>query len=87
MFENGVLRRIFERKRNEVTGGWKKLHTEQFHTFYFADDQAKIPDNENTIQRALRELNKIILGYNFEISIQKTKKKWHFVVNGQQDRH
>jgi hypothetical protein len=24
VFENGVLRRIFEPKRDEVTGGWRK---------------------------------------------------------------
>jgi len=39
----------------------------------FADDQVIISDNENTLQRALHELNKIILDYNSEISIQKTK--------------
>jgi hypothetical protein len=26
MFENRVLRRIFGPKRDEVTGGWRKLH-------------------------------------------------------------
>jgi hypothetical protein len=26
VFENRVLRRIFESKRDEVTGGWRKLH-------------------------------------------------------------
>jgi hypothetical protein len=26
MFENRVLRRIFEAKRDEVTGEWRKLH-------------------------------------------------------------
>jgi hypothetical protein len=26
MPENGLLRRIFGPKRNEVTGGWRKLH-------------------------------------------------------------
>jgi hypothetical protein len=26
MFENRMLRRIFEPKRNEMTGKWKKLH-------------------------------------------------------------
>jgi hypothetical protein len=41
-----------------------------------------ISDNEDTLQRALHELNKIILDYNFEISIHKTKQKWHSVVNG-----
>jgi hypothetical protein len=31
MFENKVLRRIFGLKREEVTGGWKKLHNEKLH--------------------------------------------------------
>jgi hypothetical protein len=26
VFETKVLRRIFRPKRNEVTGGWRKLH-------------------------------------------------------------
>jgi hypothetical protein len=29
VFENRVLRRIFGPKRDEVTGGWRKLHSEQ----------------------------------------------------------
>jgi hypothetical protein len=29
VFENGVLRRIFGLKRDEVTGGWRKLHNEE----------------------------------------------------------
>jgi hypothetical protein len=29
-----VLRRIFGPKRDVVTGGWKKLHTEQLHDLY-----------------------------------------------------
>jgi hypothetical protein len=34
VFENKVLRRIFESKRNEVTGGWRKLHNEELHNLY-----------------------------------------------------
>jgi hypothetical protein len=34
MFENRVLRRIFGPKRDEVTGGWRKLHNEELHKFY-----------------------------------------------------
>jgi hypothetical protein len=30
-FENRVLRRIFGPKRDEVTGGWRKLHNEELH--------------------------------------------------------
>jgi hypothetical protein len=33
-FENRVLRRIFRPKRDEVTGGWRKLHNEELHNLY-----------------------------------------------------
>jgi hypothetical protein len=29
-----VLRRIFRPKRKEVTGGWKRLHSEELHNLY-----------------------------------------------------
>jgi hypothetical protein len=32
--ENGVLRRIFGAKRDEVTGEWRKLHNEELHILY-----------------------------------------------------
>jgi hypothetical protein len=28
------LRRIFGQKRDDVTGGWRKLHSEEFHNLY-----------------------------------------------------
>jgi hypothetical protein len=34
VFENRALRRIFGPKRDEVTGGWRKLHNEELHGFY-----------------------------------------------------
>jgi hypothetical protein len=34
MFEDRVLRRIFGRKRDGVTGGWRKLHNEELHNLY-----------------------------------------------------
>jgi hypothetical protein len=34
MFENRVLRRIFDPKRDEVTGEWRKLHTEVLRDLY-----------------------------------------------------
>jgi hypothetical protein len=34
VFENRVLRRICGSKRNEVTGGWRKLHNEELHKLY-----------------------------------------------------
>jgi hypothetical protein len=34
VFENRVLRRIFGRKRDGVTGGLRKLHKEKLHHLY-----------------------------------------------------
>jgi hypothetical protein len=34
VFENRMLRRIFGRKRDEVTGEWRKLHDEELHNLY-----------------------------------------------------
>ena len=34
MFENRVLRRVFGRKRDEVTGEWRKLHKEELRDLY-----------------------------------------------------
>jgi hypothetical protein len=34
VFENRVLSRIFELKRDEVTGYWRKLHNEELHKIY-----------------------------------------------------
>jgi hypothetical protein len=34
VFENRVLRTIFGPKRDEVTGGWRKLHNEELHDLY-----------------------------------------------------
>jgi hypothetical protein len=36
VFENRVLRRIFGPKRDEVTGGWRKLHEEELHNLYYS---------------------------------------------------
>ena len=34
LFENRMLRRIFEPKRDEVIGEWRKLHNEKISTLY-----------------------------------------------------
>jgi hypothetical protein len=34
VFENRVLRRVFEPKRDEVTGEWRKLHKEELRDLY-----------------------------------------------------
>jgi hypothetical protein len=38
VFENRVLRRMFGPKRDEVTGAWRKLHSEDLHNYYSFPD-------------------------------------------------
>jgi hypothetical protein len=42
MFENRVLRRIFAPKKDEVTGGWRKLHNEELHDLYCSPSITRI---------------------------------------------
>jgi hypothetical protein len=36
-----ALRRIFGPKREEVAGGWRRLHNEELHNLYDWDDEIK----------------------------------------------
>jgi hypothetical protein len=38
VYENRVLRRIFGPKRDEVIGGWRKLHNEELHNLHCSPD-------------------------------------------------
>ena len=42
VFENGVLRRIFEPKREEVTGEWRKLHNEELNDLYCSPNIVRV---------------------------------------------
>jgi hypothetical protein len=42
VFENRVLRRIFGPKRDEVTGGWRKLHNEELHNIHSSSSIIKM---------------------------------------------
>jgi hypothetical protein len=41
LYENRVLRRIYEQKRDKMTGGWKKLH-EKLHNTYLSPNIIRI---------------------------------------------
>jgi hypothetical protein len=42
LFENKVLRRICEPKREEVAGGWRRLHNEELHTLYASPNIVRV---------------------------------------------
>jgi hypothetical protein len=40
--KNRVMRRIFRLKREEVAGGWKRLHNEELHNLYASPSIIKV---------------------------------------------
>jgi hypothetical protein len=42
VLENRVLRRIFELKRDEVTGEWRKLHNEELNDIYSSPNTVRV---------------------------------------------
>jgi hypothetical protein len=42
VFENRVLRRIFEPKKEEVTEEWRKLHNEELHDLYCSPNIVRV---------------------------------------------
>ena len=38
VFESGVLRKIFGLKRDEVTGEWRRLHSEELYDQYYSQN-------------------------------------------------
>jgi len=42
VFENMVLRRIFEPRRDEVTGEWRRLHNEGLNDLYSSPNIVRV---------------------------------------------
>jgi hypothetical protein len=42
LFENKVLRKIFGPRREEVAGGWRRLHNEELHNLYLPKNTTKV---------------------------------------------
>jgi hypothetical protein len=42
VFENTVLRRIFGPKRDEGTGGWRKLPYDELNYLYFSPNTVRV---------------------------------------------
>jgi hypothetical protein len=45
VFENGVLRRIFGPKRDEVTGERRKLNNEEYHDLYSSPNIIRVTNS------------------------------------------
>jgi hypothetical protein len=52
VFEKRVLRRIFGPKRDEVTGGWRKLHNGELHSLCSSPSIIRMIRKEHEVARA-----------------------------------
>jgi hypothetical protein len=63
-----MVRRIFGRKREEVAGGWRRLHNEELHNLYASPNfigvikSRRMKWTGNTTQRGVRNAYKIVIG-------------------------
>ena len=59
VYQNRVLGKIFGRKRDEVTGEWRRLHNEELHDKIKDNDMAKhctrLPDDGSSVIRNMLE--------------------------------
>jgi hypothetical protein len=77
VFENRVLRRIFGPKRDEVTGGWRKLHSEELHNLYSSASIIRMIKSRRmrwTVHIARMWRRGVHIGYWWEI--QKEGDHW-----------
>jgi hypothetical protein len=77
VFENRVLRRIFGPKRDEVTGGWRKLHNVELHNLYSSPSIIRMIKSRRmrwTGHVARMGTNRNAYGYWWEI--QKERDHW-----------
>jgi hypothetical protein len=51
VFENRVLRRIFGPKREEVAGGWRRLHREELRNLYASLNIIRIIEPTNSMEQ------------------------------------
>jgi hypothetical protein len=69
--ESRVLRKIFGPKRDEVTGGWRKLHNEELHNLYSSPSIIRIIKPRG-IRRA-GDVERIVRSNSYRILVGKLK--------------
>jgi hypothetical protein len=53
MFENWMLRRMFEPKREEAVGDWRRLHNEELHNMYPSPNIIRVMKSKNMVWAAM----------------------------------
>jgi hypothetical protein len=56
LFENGELKRMFGPKRDEATGGWRRLHNYNFHRLHSSPNIIRSTMNKSRRMRWARHV-------------------------------
>jgi hypothetical protein len=68
LVENRVLRRIFGPKREEVIGGWRKLHNEELHNLWSSPNiiTRRMIESRMRWARHVARMRRMHIGYWWE---------------------
>jgi hypothetical protein len=83
VFENRVLRRIFGSKREEVAGGWRRLHNEELHCMYTSPNIIRVIISKRMRRAGASHFGEMRNAYNILVGkpegkrqIGKPKHRW-----------
>jgi hypothetical protein len=63
VFQNRVLRRIFGPKRDDVAGGWRRLHDEELRSLYYSPNIIRMKwVGHVACMGAMRNAHRILVG-------------------------
>jgi hypothetical protein len=67
--ENRVLKRIFESKKEEVAGGWRRLHNEELDIYSSADIIKVIKSRRMRLMGHVAHVREMIRVYKIPVKI------------------
>jgi hypothetical protein len=84
VFEDRVLRRIFGSERDEMTGGWRKLHNEELRDSYSSQSIIRIIKSRRMrwaehIERTWKKINeyRLLVGKSEgKRKLERTRRRW-----------
>jgi hypothetical protein len=83
--ENRVLKRIFGLEREEVAGGWKRLHNEELHNLYASPNIIRVKKKSRRIRWAghVARMGELRNAYNILVGntegqrpLERSRRRW-----------